>query len=1389
MKPFFAALSSPAIAILALLSLVASPADASAVQSAERLEIGLNGEWESAVTTAPVYPPLVEKWRSVEVPCMEYGGAIQGTRYVWYRREVEIPASFKGKKIALLLYGARFNASVFCDGNLIASRLEGFTPFRIDLTGRVTPGKSCRLEIRCQDWSAVFKDDYKLPPDANPDSERLRGVPKGRLIAPIGGLFYLFGIWDDVALVARPPTHCDDVAVITSVRNGNTLTVNGEIVGGRPGLRIEGAVTDRGKTVLTLPGRGIEKDNHFNLSASFPKPRYWSPEDPHLYTLVLSLSDAKGGAVLDRFETRFGFRELWAEGPDLYLNGVKRHLLASSGWPLPRYQNEDEIRRAIASIRASNAVAFRLHTQPWQRRWLDLADELGLMIVEEGALWCDGGGGYAYADEKFWENVQTHLDGMVRRDRNHPSLIMWSIENEILHCGALRYCSCAEDRLAEAGRRVKALDPTHLITFEADHDPGGAADVIGLHYPRELPENVDYPNTADWLDKTITTGTAGGTAGSWNKDFFWDRKKPLYIGEYLWVFRQDFSAGSVFFGDDAYLDKESFRNKAKALAWEIQTAAYRRAGVSGMCPWTIAADGGLADSGSPLFAAQQKAYAPLAIFGREFDSRFFAGEKVRRDFDVLNDSGRTRKLTVRVSMPGWAKGYEESFTLESAGHRLVTITVPMPDTSAPDGLAFEAALIAGGKKINAFTARFKVFDKRPLPPPPGRTLLLYDPAATWSATGVQAKRLAKPDDLLNYEPSSSVLIVAPGTFTKSEPAPALPIIGRKDSASLNILRFLEKGGGVLVLEQESLTEFMPEMTMVEHSSTMAFPVSPTHPLLKGLAPEDLKFWRGDHRVTLREIRRPAKAGVAAVLVSGGLDAVDQAPLLEMSVGRGKIVFCQALAAAKYDYEPAARALVANAVAWLAAPRPPDASALLAAEGKDADAFRERLDEIGASCIESDPEKADVIVLHGGGDKMDVMAPFIAERIKDNRPLTVYWHAPGKASFDRLKKSLGLETASIAPAAGPIALTERTDTVLDNVLREDVTFQLPIKPDNWYREVEYDPSVIDGALDLSAPGALSDRHEIESWELSGKYVRPIPDKKAARFYSNGSAKGEITVAREGLYRLRLSAWGAPAEGIWPVVEVKADGRPAALVNVTAREPRIVAFVVRLPKGTVTLELSFINDLCRNGEDRNLFLDALLIDREPISNENLELLCLPPALVQVEPKPGLRVILDFVRWDVNEANRLRGLRFASTLLANLGVPFTSVRSDIDWIDPRFFEKAGDIAAFSRTDACLNLYSGGRVKATFTCASAGRYAVLLRGWSTPLKDVYAKAAVWIDGERIGEAELQSGRPRDFPAGSAELAAGDHELSVEFTNDEWAGPGGEDRNLYLMGAGFAAQ
>ena len=184
-------------------------------------------------------------------------------------------------------------------------------------------------------------------------------------------------------------------------------------------------VKELGAAALAFSGGRAEA----MLTTAWPEARRWSPEDPYLYTLLAELRC--NDEVVDRTSTRFGFREVWLEGPNFILNGLRTNLRGDA-WHYQGFvqQTPAYARSWFRACRAVGINFIRLHAMPYPAFYLDVADEEGMLIVAESAIY--GSGKAMQADHpRFIEACQRHLAALVRRDRNHPSVIIWSMQNEM----------------------------------------------------------------------------------------------------------------------------------------------------------------------------------------------------------------------------------------------------------------------------------------------------------------------------------------------------------------------------------------------------------------------------------------------------------------------------------------------------------------------------------------------------------------------------------------------------------------------------------------------------------------------------------------------------------------------------------------------------------------------------------------------------------------------------------------------------------------------------------------------------------------------------------------------------------------------------------------------
>ena len=387
-------------------------------------------------------------WNRLEGPdhrdFPSYPDSWNGVREAWMQRTVHVPAGWGNDRVVLHFEAVAGKAQVFVDGRKVAENFDLFLPFEADVTGLVTPGKDFDLR--------VFVQSQRMFEDAS-------GV--GRRILPAGSMWgtYINGIWQDVYLLRRPAVRVDDVyirplvsegllEIKVRIRNDGERKASVRLAG-----RIDGWLDRSGKTVQEAPvpawelgGKALDipavkltvpAGDTLTRTVRIPAAglRTWTPEHPDLYALQLSLE--QGGRAIDNKYERFGWREWTFRDGMLCLNG-EPYALRGDSW---HFMGIPQMTRRYAwawftAIKAMNGNAVRPHAQVYPRFYLDLADEMGICVLDETANWASDGGP-ALENPQFWEHSRDHLRRLVLRDRNHASVFGWSVSNEnkpvILH--------------------------------------------------------------------------------------------------------------------------------------------------------------------------------------------------------------------------------------------------------------------------------------------------------------------------------------------------------------------------------------------------------------------------------------------------------------------------------------------------------------------------------------------------------------------------------------------------------------------------------------------------------------------------------------------------------------------------------------------------------------------------------------------------------------------------------------------------------------------------------------------------------------------------------------------------------------------------------------------
>ncbi|RYU77810.1 beta-galactosidase GalB [Hymenobacter persicinus] len=391
----------------------------------------------------------------------------------WYRRALTVPGFKPGKRAVLLFDGAMSNAHVFVNGREVGSWPYGYNSFSFDIT------------------------DFLKPTGPNLLAVRLQNQPEASRWYPGAGLYR------NVHLIVTNDVHVPvwgtylTTPDITAEAAKVTLKTQVEAPAGtRAPLRLQTEIRDAaGKVLTTTTTTLAAAPGTFEQQLVVAKPRLWSPETPVLYTAVSRLY--AGDELKDEYRTRFGIRSFRFEADKgFFLNGQPRKFRGVCNHhdlgPLGTAVNAAALRRQLTLLKELGADAIRTtHNMP-APELVSLADELGFMlIVESFDEWKKPKVKNGYS-QYFDQWAEKDLVNMVHRDRNHPSVILWSIGNEVPDQWAPGGVSIAQ-RLQDIVHRE---DPTRPVTagmdqFDAAVGNGFAAllDVPGFNYkPSRYPE-------------------------------------------------------------------------------------------------------------------------------------------------------------------------------------------------------------------------------------------------------------------------------------------------------------------------------------------------------------------------------------------------------------------------------------------------------------------------------------------------------------------------------------------------------------------------------------------------------------------------------------------------------------------------------------------------------------------------------------------------------------------------------------------------------------------------------------------------------------------------------------------------------------------------------------
>ena len=330
---------------------------------------------------------------------------------VYYRREIEIPAGWSGKRILIHFGAVDTIATVYIDGAPVTTHYGGMTGFTADVTGFVTPGRTHVLVVRAE-------DDLR--------SGNWGGGKQSHIYRSHGCHYTrVTGIWQTVWMEPVAMTGFKRCYVSGDPANGS-VTVSARFHAAPQGLRWRVAASLRGIPVGAAEGAAGEGAT---LTVPLSRRELWEPGNPVLYDLEFTLVDGKG-AVVDRFTGYTGLRSIEIRGNKFYLNGRElfQRLVLDQGyypdgiWTAP---SDAALKYDIELAMKAGFNGARLHQKVFEERYLYWADKLGYLTWGESSSW---GLVYQHAEARY--NFLRQWLEIVDRLKDHPSIIVWTPLNE-----------------------------------------------------------------------------------------------------------------------------------------------------------------------------------------------------------------------------------------------------------------------------------------------------------------------------------------------------------------------------------------------------------------------------------------------------------------------------------------------------------------------------------------------------------------------------------------------------------------------------------------------------------------------------------------------------------------------------------------------------------------------------------------------------------------------------------------------------------------------------------------------------------------------------------------------------------------------------------------------
>lgn len=470
--------------------------------------VNLNGIWEFAFDDADA--GLKSEWwdghvleGQIIVP-FPYQSEMSGINdkaihpIVWYARNFEVPEYWKEKDILLHFGAVDYFTTVWVNGKEVGHNRGGHVPFSFNIAPYINAGEN-RLTVRVKD-------------EQTPKQPRGKQSPSGK---PARIYYYCTtGIWQTVWLEPVSPIRIEELKIHTP-SSLDTIELTVLLHANSQTRRLEVEVLESlSNETIVLKEEAETRSTVIQVNLCVPGAKIWSPDDPHLYRLRLRLFE--GDVLLDSVESYTGLRTVEVRDTHILLNGRATYLITvlDQGYWQQSYlaaPSDEALRRDVEWVKRFGFNSVRKHQKIEDPRWLYWCDQLGLLVWEEmpnAMMW----------SQEAEEDLLAEWKRAVRRDLNHPSIIIWIPVNESMGFRGRRNYHPAKyafyERIVTTTRR---LDPHRLVIDNDGWEHTNLTDICTIH---------DYTPDLKQFKARYENALVKGSL----PQFAWHKKQPLFLG-------------------------------------------------------------------------------------------------------------------------------------------------------------------------------------------------------------------------------------------------------------------------------------------------------------------------------------------------------------------------------------------------------------------------------------------------------------------------------------------------------------------------------------------------------------------------------------------------------------------------------------------------------------------------------------------------------------------------------------------------------------------------------------------------------------------------------------------------------------------------------------------